>query len=115
MNNLSIILGEYDYGFSNKIFHSEHLILQSNPNAKNNWCFKVFLGDYLDDMCRISMIEPKYINAEGETLILTEELISEMISWLNKKCDFDNTISYWDYLIESWNLIMDEENQIPID
>ena len=117
MNNKSIILDEDNFSNEEFIYYGEEsgLAIYSAINWNNPIpYFMVFKGDiksinptlYYDNcdynysMCRLSMIEPKYIAAEAEDLILSKDDIDEIIMALNST---NNGITLFEYLIELYN------------
>lgn len=93
--------------------------------SKENYRYLVVLKYISDDIditeynyCRISMIEPVYLNEPGENLKLSKEDIDIIMDVLNKKVSTDNTINYWQYLINCMNNehdILNEKYYIPTD
>lgn len=74
--------------------------------------FKLFKGDncllnniYNEtvNMCRISMINPIYINGVGSNFKLDKDDISKLIRILTSKNQYNNKISNWEYMIISYN------------
>jgi len=79
MNEYEVVsdyLKEYDICASTRVYTSNILSIDAAPNwsEQNILCFRVYNRDSIDDieckMCRLSIIEPKYIGAENESFIL---------------------------------------------
>lgn len=100
--------------FMNIVYSKNGLSIFSMPNWSNEniLCFWV-TKDISDDefeFCRLSMMEPKYINAENESLKLSKNEIDEIIHALstndtgtlgwNDDCIFPRN---WDFMIAQLN------------
>lgn len=107
-------LKEYSEFFMNEVYMKDNLVIMNvaNWSDENILCFWVMklLGDGNYDFCRISMTEPKYINAENESLRLNEYEINEMIRALstNYTGDMGWNDDYifprnWDFMIAQLN------------
>ena len=71
--------------------------------------FRLYYGEnnYRDldssKMCRISLLEPKYLNLEGEDLILNKEQKIRLIEILNSPCPGCEEIRVWDQILGHYN------------
>lgn len=93
--------------------------------SKENYRYLVVLKYISDDVniteynyCRISMIEPVYLNEPGENLKLSKEDINIIMNILNKNVNTDSVINYWQYLINCMNNehdILNEKYYVPAD
>lgn len=116
MNNTSKILGESNLSFEEFVYYMDGWIITNVINWNNPFpYFKLYIGDknnisgatdIADEnktpMCRISMINSNYVNAEGETLILNKEQKEKLIEILNS-IDEESDESLWKLLIENYN------------
>lgn len=59
--------------------------------------------------CRISMTEPKYINAEGEDLVLNKDDIEKIIKILENKYE-DTDYTGWEILFNWQNFVHEYDN-----
>lgn len=112
MFNVSEILLEHDTGFMTNVYRDNELEIVSTPSwgPQHEVYFSVRKYNGIDNrdlgkFCRISMIEPRYIGAEGEDLILSEEDIDKLMLILNSpnRRDFCGYIRNWNYIINHLN------------
>ena len=119
MYKVSEQLVEIDTSSMSNIYRDEVYYLFSSPNwgPQHEICFTVikhYNSNNEDNhkFCRLSMMEPKYIGAEGEDLILSKEDIDKIISILTSnnyiRPEFNTN---WDYMIYhmNWEHQWDEE------
>ena len=102
-------------GYEDEVFYEkEGFRITSIINTKPPYIpyFKVYYGtneDWLmrekshDKMCRISLLEPKYLNLEGEDLILNKEQKIRLIEILNSPCPGCEEIRVWDQILGHYN------------
>ena len=102
-------------GYENEVFYEkEGFRITSIINTKPPYIpyFKVYYGtneDWLmrekshDKMRRISLLEPKYLNLEGEDLILNKEQKIRLIEILNSPCPGCEEIRVWDQILGHYN------------
>ena len=99
------------YGYEDRIYEEDNgfiigaiINIQYPPTPY----FRLYYGENnyrnLDSskMCRISLLEPKYLGLEGEDLILNKEQKIRLIEILKSQTDGDN-ISNWDMIICLYN------------
>ena len=102
-------------GYEDEVFYEEEgFRITSIINTKPPYIpyFKVYYGtneDWLmrekshDKMCRVSLLEPKYLNLEGEDLILNKEQKIRLIEILNSPCPECEEIRVWDQILGHYN------------
>ena len=102
-------------GYEDEVFYEkEEFRITSIINTKPPYIpyFKVYYGtneDWLmrekshDKMRRISLLEPKYLNLEGEDLILNKEQKIRLIEILNSPCPGCEEIRVWDQILGHYN------------
>ena len=61
-----------------------------------------------DKMCRISLLEPKYLNLEGEDLVLNKEQKIRLIDILNNHYIHDPSETVWSQLLGLYNFFHKE-------
>ena len=112
MFNVSKILNEVDTGFMSNVYRDDNIEIVSTPSwgPQHEVYFSIRKYDGLDDrdngkFCRVSILEPKYIGAEGEDLILSKEDIDKIIYILNSpnRRELFGNIRNWEYIINHIN------------
>lgn len=118
---ISEILQEYDIDMHSAIKWCNSIYIVSSPNWSKDkiLCFKVFTLDE-EQMCRVNMIKPEYLNLEGENLILNHIQINELVHALNQPGDFwyGHYDTLWQAIIAHNNMTHYGENNwdpIPMD
>ena len=93
-------IGEWG-GYEEIVYEDSDYTITSMINIKEPFIpyFRLY---YQDKMCRISLLEPKYLCLEGEDLILNKEQKIRLIEILKLQTDGDN-ISNWDMIISLYN------------
>ena len=121
MNIQSTILSELNDSTEIFKFNGISIIVESNllNDAEKIRYFKVLSGRRNRDgiynfMCRISMNRPEYLGLEGETLILSDNMIDDIIAKFNKKSEYDSHLSNWQYMIEIINEYNEGEDKLRI-
>ena len=83
-----------------------------NQKAPYLPAFKLYYGDNTYSgyskkntakMCRISLLEPKYLGLEGENLILDHNQKIRLIEILNSPCPGCEEIRVWDQILGHYN------------
>lgn len=93
-------IGEWG-GYEEIVYEDSDYTITSMINIKEPFIpyFRLY---YQDKMCRISLLEPKYLCLEGEDLILNKEQKIRLIEILKSQTNGDN-ISNWDMIISLYN------------
>ena len=93
-------IGEWG-GYEEIVYEDSDYTITSMINIKEPFIpyFRLY---YHDKMCRISLLEPKYLCLEGEDLILNKEQKIRLIEILKSQTNGDN-ISNWDMIISLYN------------
>ena len=112
MYKVSEKLVEYHEDYKSNVSFKDNLQIISIPNWSSDHilCFGVLkFPDGVDNydthkFCRISMMEPKYIGAEGEDLILSKEDIDILMNILTSN-------NYRNYINTSWDYIIYHNNK----
>lgn len=102
-----LILKQYDDG---------NMMIFSTPNISgnyDNYSFLVYIGD---KYCRISMIEPRYIGLNDESIILTKDQVSKLINILKSTITdeyyYSRYYCYCEFLTKQsniWEAIISEQ------
>ena len=93
-------IGEWG-GYEEIVYEDSDYTITSMINIKEPFIpyFRLY---YQDKMCRISLLEPKYLGLEGEDLILDHNQKIRLIEILKSQTDGDN-ISNWEMIISLYN------------
>ena len=107
-------------GYEDEVFYEkEGFRITSIINTKPPYIpyFKVYYGtnkpwilrkESEDKMCRISLLEPKYLNLEGEDLVLNKEQKLRLIEILNSSYIHDPSETVWSQLLGLYNFFHKE-------
>ena len=107
-------------GYEDEVFYEEEgFRITSIINTKPPYIpyFKVYYGinkpwifrkESEDKMCRISLLEPKYLNLEGEDLILDHNQKIRLIEILNSHYIHDPSETVWSQLLGLYNFFHKE-------
>ena len=107
-------------GYEDEVFYEEEgFRITSIINTKPPYIpyFKVYYGinkpwifrkESEDKMCRISLLEPKYLNLEGEDLILDHNQKIRLIEILNSHYIHDLSETVWSQLLGLYNFFHKE-------
>ena len=93
-------IGEWG-GYEEIVYEDSDYTIISMINIKEPFIpyFRLY---YKDKMCRISLLEPKYLGLEGEDLILDHNQKIRLIEILKSQTDGDD-ISNWEMIICLYN------------
>ena len=106
----SRVLDEMDE-LNYKVYINEKYTIFSIPNFTNNPCFAVFIGDN-EDVARISLLEPKYVECEYENYRLNKEDIKEILHILSISANdllFKKDLTVWQILLIEQNRELEGE------
>ena len=118
-NRVNKSIGE-QAGYEDEVFYEEEgFRITSIINTKPPYIpyFKVYYGinkpwilreESEDKMCRISLLEPKYLNLEGEDLVLNKEQKLRLIEILNSPYIHDSSETVWSQLLGLYNFFHKE-------
>ena len=99
-------IGEWG-GYEEIVYEDSDYTITSMINIKEPFIpyFRLY---YQDKMCRISLLEPKYLGLEGEDLILNKEQKIRLIEILNSPYIDDPLETVWSQLLGLYNFFHKE-------